>query len=271
LPIRLIAIDLDGTLLDDNSDIPPENIVALRQAHAAGVTVAIASGRMPPLIDPIQDRLAIDMPLIAYNGSRVVGTRAEGRPIIYDRPLAPDVAAFIVDFSKREGHLLNYFLDDRLYGEADGERSRWMAYYVARTGAEYTITDLARFDGRAPNKVILIAETPVRDRLYEYFCKELGARAEVVKTVPEFIEFMDPGVNKGVALPMLAQHCGVSTQEILAIGDQDNDIAMLEAAGIGIAVANANDNVKEAANNVTRRSNNDGGVAEAVRKIVLNE
>ena len=89
---RLIAVDIDGTLLNDQKQIPPENIDALREAQSNGVAVAIASGRMPPLVEPIQDMLGMDCALISYNGGRVVGTRAEGRPVIYDNPLPADVA-----------------------------------------------------------------------------------------------------------------------------------------------------------------------------------
>jgi Cof subfamily protein (haloacid dehalogenase superfamily) len=267
--IRLIAIDIDGTLLNDQKQIPPENIDALRQAQANGVAVAIASGRMPPLIESIQDRLDMDCALISYNGGRVVGKRADGRPVIYDNPLPADIARVFVEYSRREGHLLNFFYNDQLYAECGDNREIYMAQYHKHTGADYCVTDLTQFDGCAPSKVILLTETEVRDRLYDQFVEELGERAAIVKTEPMYLEVMAPGVNKGAALPTLAEYCGITTDEILAIGDADNDTSMVAAAGIGVAVANGSAATLEAADYITEHTNNDGGVAEAVHRFVL--
>ena len=265
---RLIAVDIDGTLLNDQKQIPPENIDALRQAQSNGVAVAIASGRMPPLIEPIQDKLGMDCALISCNGGRVVGTRAEGRPVIYDNPLPADVARHFIEFSQSQGYLLNFFYNDRLYADDGGDREPFRTLYSRHTGAEYYITDLAQFDGCAPSKVILLTAPDLRDQLYDRFVDELGARAAIFKTEPMYLEVMAPGVNKGAALPTLAEYCGISTDEILAIGDADNDTAMIAAAGIGVAVANGSVATRQAADYVTERNNNEGAVAEAVHRFV---
>jgi Cof subfamily protein (haloacid dehalogenase superfamily) len=267
--IRLIALDLDGTLLDDRKDIPPANIEALREAQAAGIRIAIASGRMTPRIVAVEERLGIDTAIIAYNGGKIIGERLKGRPLLLHLPLPAAVADVFIRFSRQSGHLLNFYLEDTLYAE-DGEvRRRFMEIYSGRTGAEYRIVDLSRFLGTAPTKLILLAEPPECDRLLERFRGELGPRASITKSDPEYLEIMAPGVDKGTALPALAEHFGISTEEILAIGDADNDTGMLRRAGVGVAMANATPGARQAAAAVTERSNNEGGVAEAIRRFAL--
>jgi hypothetical protein len=267
--VRLIALDLDGTLLDDRKEIHPDNVAALREAARRGVLVAISSGRMIPRIEPIQDTLGVDCILLAYNGGKVVGTRAEGRPLIHHRPLPADVAAVFIEFSQEHDYLLNFYHDDLLYAEDSPRRRRFMEIYSARTGAEYHIDDLSRWRGKEPTKLILLADPPERDRLHDRFRGELGGRASITKSDPEYLEVMAPGVTKGEGLRSLAAHYGFSTREVLAIGDADNDNPMLEAAGIGVAVANASESARRAARYLTERTNNDGAVGEAVRRFVL--
>src|SRR5262245_47113896 len=105
--IRLIALDVDGTLLDDQKRLPPANRDALQKVHALGVRVAIASGRMIPSIEPVERLLGIDCAIIAYNGGKVVSTRAEGRQVLQHRPLNPVVAEKLIRFSKDHDYLLN--------------------------------------------------------------------------------------------------------------------------------------------------------------------
>jgi HAD superfamily hydrolase (TIGR01484 family) len=145
-----------------------------------------------------------------------------------------------------------------------------MEIYARRTGAEYHIEgDLRRFIGVEPTKLILLASPEERDRLHDDFRARLASRAFITKSDPEYLEIMAPGVDKGAALRLIAGHYGVPESSVLAVGDADNDIGMLGAAGRGIAMANASPHVKAAARGVTERTNNEGGVAEAVRRWAL--
>lgn len=266
---RLIAFDLDGTLLDDRKAVPPANVRALQEAQAQGVDIAIASGRMTPRIEPIAEQLGVDCVIIAYNGARVVGKRAEGRPTIDDRPVPADIAKLFIEFSREQGYLLNFYVDDRLYAEDDGDHRWFRDLYSSRTGAEYHLGDLSRFDGVPPTKLILLAEPEEVQRLREHFSGELGNRASITRSEAEYLEIMAPGVDKGTALPAIARHHGITCEEILAVGDADNDAELIRQAGIGIAVANATEKCKSLADAITERTNNEGAVAEAVYRFVL--
>ena len=268
--IKLIALDIDGTLLDDSKDLPPANREALSEASRRGVRIAIASGRMTSTIVPIEEMLGIDCIIMAYNGARIVGPKSEGRPLIAYRPLPADVAEIFIRFSRDHRYPLNFYHDEKLYAAERFAHQPLTELYSSRTSAAYDLVpDLDRFLGVSPTKLILLADPPDRDRLYEEFRAMLGSRAFITKSEPEYLEVMDSGVDKGSGLLSIAQHYGVALEETMAIGDGQNDLEMIIKAGWGVAMANSRPQVKAAARVVTERTNNDGGVAEAVERWVL--
>lgn len=268
---KLLAIDIDGTLLDDSKRLPPENRAALEEVVRQGVVVAIASGRMTPTIEPIQDLLGIDCILIAYNGAKVVDTRARGRSVIFHRPVPSDVAELLIRLSKERGHLLNFYYEERLYAEDRPEVRPFRDLYSSRTGAVYHTEDLARFLGKSPTKLIVVDRPEVCDRLREELRPLLDSRAVLTKSEREYLEVLAPGVNKGTALERIALHERIPMSRTYAIGDAENDVELVRRAGFGIAVANAVREVKDAAKGVTERTNNEGAVAEAVRRWLLSD
>lgn len=268
--IRLVALDIDGTLVDDQKRLPEANREALQAALRAGVRVAIASGRMTPRIEAIEELLGVDCVIVAYNGAKVVTPRTEGRETLSHCPLPAEVAEFFIDYSHANDHLLNFYHDDQLFAQDGERRRRFMDIYAGRTGAEYqTRPNLDEFRGVSPTKLILLADPPERDRLHDHFREEFGDRAFITKSDPEYLEIMAPGVHKGVGLATLARHYGFTCENILAVGDAENDLGLLESAGIGVAVANADPKVKAVADFVTERTNNEGAVAEAIERWVL--
>ncbi len=269
--IRLIALDVDGTLLDDQKQLPAANREALRAARARGVEIAIASGRMIPTIEPIETLLGLDCSIIAYNGGKVVSCRATGRRCLAHNPLSAGIAERLIRFSLEHGYLLNFYHEDVLYADRSVRRGEeFRAIYSGRTGAKYHLTDLDGLRGTSPTKLILLSSPPDCDRLQREFSAEFRSDVNVTRSDPEYLEFMAPGVDKGSALPVLAGDQGIAVEEILAMGDADNDLELVSRAGLGVAVGNARPRVKAAARRVTQRSNNDGAVAEAVERWVLN-
>jgi Cof subfamily protein (haloacid dehalogenase superfamily) len=221
-------------------------------------------------IEPLEAELGVDCVIIAFNGAMVVGRRGEGRPRIAYRPLAADVSDDMIDFCRSEGFLLNYYLGDDLYGEDAARYERFRDLYTKRTGAEFRLVhDIGQFRGTAPTKLIVMADPGDRERLYERFRVELDGRAFVTRSEPEYLEIMGPHVDKGAALREIAQHYGVAPEETLAVGDSHNDVELLQVAGTSVAMANAPERVREIAQHVTTRSNNDAGVAEALKRWIL--
>lgn len=268
--IRLIVLDVDGTLVNDRKEVPPVNLRALKAAREKGVEIAIGSGRMIPSIELLQDRLdGLDCALIAYNGGKVVGKRSERRPVIAHRPLPADLAAELIDFGRERGLPVNFYHDDLLQCDRQNEGNPLVDIYHGRTGSVFTWCDLDEFKGREPTKLIILAEPQERNELYREFAEKLMGVANVMKTDPEYLEFMALGVDKSTALPALAEHLDCEISQILAVGDADNDAQMLQEAGVGVAVANANDSILDLAPHITERTNNEGAVAEAVDRFVF--
>jgi len=230
-PIRLIALDLDGTLFNKDKTISPRNRSALRRASDAGVVIALASGRMTDCISPAADALGIDCPIIAYNGGMVRGLAADGRPVLFHRPLTARYCDELIDFC-RGRYLLNVYYDDTLYAEEMPELRRFSEIYATRTGAVYEyVPDLGPFAGRDATKAVIIADPPERERLYEEWSPRWGDETTIVKTDPEYLEFMERGTDKGVALAGLCDSLGVPPEAAMACGDGDNDAEMLVRRG----------------------------------------
>ncbi len=267
---RLLAVDMDGTLLNDEHEIPETNRQALRKAVEAGVRLAIASGRMTPRIDPLIEQLGLDPIVISYNGAKILAPRHEGRQTLFHKPVPVDVAKRLIEFSREENLLLNFYHEDRLFAEDGPKRRPLIDLYTERTGAEYVIVeDLSRFIATPPTKLILLTEPARIDEIYEMFKEEFGGRAFVTKSQPEYLEIMAAGVDKGSGLEFMAAHYGLTTDEIVGVGDARNDLELVRGAGLGVAVANAVDELKAAADAVTERTNNEGAVAEVIERWFL--
>lgn len=271
--IRLIALDLDGTLLDDNGDIPEENIKVLKEFAQRNVIVALSSGRMTDCVSPTADRIGIDCPLIVYNGAMVRGRKSENRKVIYHNPLPSRYGDMLINYCLRERFHLNYYLNDTLYAQRDESLKKYALIYATQTGAKFNfLEDLTCLKGNAPTKLILITDVHNeeafrrRDYQYNYFLKKLGESVNLFKTNPEYLEFLKKGVDKGIGLKKLAEFYEIERESIIAFGDGENDIEMLKAAGIGVALSNAKEKVKRVADQVLPWDNNGAGVAKFLLK-----
>lgn len=267
--IQAVVTDIDDTLLGDRKEMPAVNAVALKRVASRGIPVVLASGRMTPCIEPFYDRIGIDGPVMAYNGALLRTTRGEGRKTLYHQPLGAEVVSLLIDYALAHAVQLNLYQDDVLYGHDSPDLKPARDIYMRRTGAVYRLTDLRRFKNCTSCKAIFIAPNEERDRLYGEFSSTLKARATLARTDPEYLEFTAPGVHKGVSLQALARHYGLDLARIMAIGNGDNDVDMVAAAGYGVAVQNATDAVKQAAGYVTRARAGDGAVAEIVQQLLL--
>jgi Cof subfamily protein (haloacid dehalogenase superfamily) len=267
--IRLIALDLDGTLLDDEKRVPDANREALREAARRGTTIALASGRMTDCIVPTALAVGVDCAIISYNGGMARGRAAEGRPVLFHRPLEARYGRELIEYC-RGRHLLNFYHDDVLYAEETAALRRFSEIYATRTGAAYTfVPDLGPFAGCSPTKAVIITDPAERDRLYDEWVARWRGEAHIVRTDPEYLEFLDINANKGVALAGLCEALGLPAAEAMALGDGDNDAEMLRAAGLGVAVANASDRTKAAADVVSRLRYDECAVADAVERYAL--
>jgi len=257
-PPKLAAIDLDGTLLGATHTVSAANAEALREATRQGMHIVLASGRQFATIDVFARQIGLpaESPIIAYNGAMI---RTHGGETWCHQPLAADASRIIVHFCAGHGYHLNYYLNDALYVKED---TAWGRLYQKRTGTIPHVTgDLTQFDGQQPTKLLLINTNETTDHLLEHFQAEFGDSLYITKTEDEYLEFMDPRVNKGAALAEIARHLGLKASECAAFGDSYNDIPMLEWAGIGVAMENARPELKAVADIQAAAADSDGVAA----------
>lgn len=261
---KMIAIDMDDTLLTDDLSITEGTKAALEAAMAKGVVVTIATGRMFASAKQTADRLGLRVPLITYQGALV--KHAADETVIYERYVPKDVVERVFDYAERHVIHLQAYYNDVLVAKEENEK---LVAYSKLSNIPYEIEpDFAKLADKPFPKLLMIDDPDKLDRVWSDLQAIVGKQAHITKSKPNFLEIMHPEGTKGHALRFLAKHYGCDTSEIIAIGDSYNDREMIEAAGLGVAMENAVEPLKAIADYVTR-SNNDEGVRHVIEKFVL--
>ncbi|HRJ26347.1 MAG TPA: Cof-type HAD-IIB family hydrolase [Fimbriimonadaceae bacterium] len=264
--IRMIALDLDGTLLTDERRPHPRVKDAIRVALQAGLHVVLASGRSPKTLRPIQQELELEGPVVACNGSYVLSQEGE---CLFDRRVSDRVRETVSAYARQEQVQFFLYLQDQVLVF---EELEWLAEYVRRVKIdEFRHEPWDRLGEFQPTKVLLM-DQPDRIQAHRSFLEpELGPEeCEVTVSEPVYLEFLPAGVTKAAGLQALADHCGLASDEVAAIGDYHNDLEMLRWCGYSGAVDNAHPEILSAVNRVFP-SNNHGGVADFIFSIVYNQ
>lgn len=263
--VRMITIDLDGTLLRSDGSVSDRTVRTLQAARDKGVVVAIATGRMYQTARPYGERLHLgDSPLLLFAGGLI--ETLESKKILFQQTIPQQAAQELVDLARERGWQMQTYIDDVLRVARDDE---WIRDYERITHSQAVICgdEFYCVQGGC-NKLLSRGshdELLARRALIE---KTFPGRFNVLFSAPTFLEIMPQGVDKGKGIRRLGELYGITADEIMALGDSQNDLDMLKAAGFPVAMANAADEVKAIASYVTA-SNNDDGVAAAVEKFVL--
>lgn len=273
--IKMIGLDLDGTLLTDKKELTDRTKAALRRAIELGITVLVASGR-PWMGVPEELR---NFPGMRYaltsNGARIIDTKDDR--VIEEHLLSPELALKALAVCGKYDTLQEVYFDGQGYAPEDQmayvekyHRNPSMCEYMRKTRLPVKdIRKLVEQENRGLDKVqALFADMDERETAWKELEQEKGL--ELVGSLQYNIEINATGVNKGTGLVNLGRMLGIRREEIMAFGDGDNDIAMLREAGFGVAMANADEQVKAAADYITL-SNEEEGVAEAIERLVLKQ
>ncbi|MCR8636913.1 Cof-type HAD-IIB family hydrolase [Paenibacillus radicis (ex Xue et al. 2023)] len=261
---KMLAIDIDDTLINDEKEITAGTKQALEQALAQGVTVTLATGRMYASAKQLASQLGLNVPLITYQGS-LVKNAIDGK-ILYERSVPVEAAHYLFDYCERNDlHLQTYF-DDILYAK---ERNEKIEAYAALSKIPFTVYPNFKELADKPSTKLLIIDDPAKlDEIAIELRKEIGHLVHITKSKPHFLEIIHHEGTKGDALRYLAGQYGYDMAEVISIGDSWNDHELLEAAGFGVAMGNAVDSLKKIADYITF-SNNEDGVKHVVEKFVL--
>ncbi len=264
-PPALIAIDLDGTLIGPSLTIDERNRQAIERIGALGSTVCLASGRLFSAARPFANELRLLGPMIVLNGAAIYDAASGAR--VYSQPLPAPIALLAYDELKAAGFHLQLYFGDRLYLDQMNDAARG---YLELSRVEPVMVDDLRLllDGAPPDETgpmkVLAIDTPARVAEYlPQLAASLGDSAQVFRSLPHYLEVTDPSADKGHALGWLAKSMGLEIADLAAIGDGDNDVPMLRAAGHSFAVGNASPAARAAAQRVVA-SQDKCGVAEAL-------
>lgn len=262
MAIKLIAADMDGTLLNDRKEITPRTLAAVRAAMAAGALFVLNSGRMPESVLPYARQLQVNAPIICYNGALTCGQRdGEALDAI---PLPLTSAREILRYAERKGLYIQGFWGDRFYCEKYTPKTEEYEEKAAVT-AVVCGRPLSEVIDRDAYKLLVIVDEGQMPGMLADFRQRYSAVANCAASSSTYLEIVSPKANKGDAMLKLAASRGIVPEEIMAFGDELNDLSMLRAAGEGYAMANAKDEVREKAA-CFAPANSEDGLAQVLEK-----
>lgn len=262
----MIAIDLDGTLLDSQKRLHPETVRVIAEVKRRGIMVTIATGRTLGSARPYAEKLGIELPLITYNGAHIAAIT--GRQTIEKTVMPMELAGAMIGELEHAGCYVKLYGDDHLYVQ---ERTRETVDFSRRFGVPFTAVGKYKLAGLPVNplKVTVIERTGLIDQAWRIL-QTWKDKFTISRDGEYGIEIMAKMVNKGAALEKLCGLLAVSLEDVMAIGNEGNDVEMIARAGVGVAMGNAYDELKSLAALVTG-TNDDLGVAHVLRKYILQE
>lgn len=268
LSYKIVALDMDGTLLNDKKEITNETKNVIMQARNKGVKVVLASGRpLEGLKNYLNELNLIDNNefVLSYNGCLVQETKTS--QIICEVGLKGSDLKYMYNLSKEIGVNIHAFSPQ--IGLMTPKISKYTEVEANINKIDINIIDFDKIDDNDDIvKVMMIDEPEILDEAIKKLPQSIYEDYTVVKSAPFFLEFINKNADKGKGLEALAKHLNVKREEIIAIGDAENDLAMIEYAGLGVAMGNGCDKVKNAADVVTL-SNEENGVANIIKEYIL--
>jgi Cof subfamily protein (haloacid dehalogenase superfamily) len=269
---KLLALDLDKTLLNNKHEITQRNYDALKKCKEKGIYVVLASGREVETIDRFSDELDIYDPIIACVGAIVCGEKKDGkRELLYHQPLPVGIVDEVMTFTRSMEWCLTVHYPDKILAL---EQDKYTDIYHNQTGATFTFVDgfyqiIAKTQ---PTKLIIVVDVEIREHVYQQFLQKWGAKANITKTNPEYVEVNAKGVDKGVALTELCRILDIPLSQTMAFGDNYSDLPMLAVSGGKVLMDNASDDIKadlkgRFSDLIIAPSNEDDGVAYIIESM----
>ncbi|HEX6122443.1 MAG TPA: Cof-type HAD-IIB family hydrolase [Ktedonobacterales bacterium] len=267
-PYHLIALDVDGTLLDSAHRLRPRVIAAVRAAHAAGLAITLATGKLLPSVEPLLDALGVGGPQITLNGAATI--IRETRDVLRFCPLAEAERRAVIAAVRAADPdvLISHFTQDAIYMDRAHPLISILTEYGE--GPPVLVPDLLGDDLPPAGKILLSGPPERLARLRATVAPRFAGRVTVTTTTPDFLEFFALDAGKGLALAALRAELGLPRTSVIAIGDGENDLPLLREAGLAVAMANGAAATRAAAHVVTA-SHDEDGVALFLERLLRGE
>ena len=263
--IKMIATDIDGTILNWSGEFSPRVVECIKELTAQGIKVVLVTGRMNAAASKIAKDLGLQTPVVSYQGGLIkeINNRCD---TLYQSDVNSNTAKSIIQWARKNNVHINLYMNDVLYVEEDNET---IQRYTKARFINYKVCSFDDLEIKNVNKILGI-DFNNADRVTNWVSelKEKHPNLYIVKSTPYFCEIAENTATKGCAVKFLQNLWDIKKEETLAIGDQDNDIELLKSAGIKVAMGNASDALKQYADYITDHVDEDGWV-KALEKYCL--
>lgn len=265
---QIIVLDLDGTLTNSQKEITPKTKERLMQIQEEGKTVVLASGRPTPGVQPLADELKLQEYggyILSFNGAKIINCRT--REVVYNKTVPMEYLPMLYDYAvKKNLGILSYTDTDIILGNGTNEYTKLEAKINHLPMQE--IENFVEYIDFPENKFLMTGDPELIFGAQKELRQQIGERLNIFRSEPFFLEIMPPRVDKAYSLGKLLEFLERDKADMICCGDGFNDLSMIQFAGLGVAMANAQKEVKEAADFITY-SNDEDGVAHVVEKFML--
>ncbi len=265
---KLLVLDLDGTLTNSRKEITPQTLDTLIQAQKLGVKVVLASGRPTYGVAPIANKLQLadfEGYILSYNGGEIVDWKT--KQVLYENILEPEILPYLYECAQKYNFAIVTYHNEFVITEhpEDEYVQKEAILNVMQLQKVSNFLNAIQFSVAKcmivgePSKLVLLEK-----EMYEHLKERMG----VYRSEPYFLELVPKGIDKAQSLSILLKKLDISREEVIACGDGFNDLSMIKFAGLGVAMENAQDIVREHADYITFSNDNDG-VAHVIKEFIL--
>lgn len=264
---KILFTDMDGTLLNSDKQVSPSLRELLSRMIGAGNRLVLSSGRTQSSIEKAMQRIGLSFPhmlLISTNGNAVYD--CDAKRFLFQKTVPVEIAQGIIDLAHKHGLHIQSYTDTHVVCEQDNTE---LAFYKKGTGMDCIIAkDIMRTVGQPPCKLLAISleNRSLLEPLRREAMEKYGDTITALFSCDQYLEFFDKTAGKGNAVRYVCDYLNVPLANAVAAGDAENDISMLNAAGTGVAMANADPLVKEHADYITEHDNDHDGLADAIHR-----
>lgn len=265
---KIIFLDLDGTLTNDEKKVTPKTKEALLKMQEQGHIVALASGRPTPGMVQLAEELELEKYggyILSFNGGKIINWKTKETIFenVMDRKYIPDLIKYA-----RQNNLGLITYDDKhaLVATRMDKYIALEALFINKIPAY--MMDVVKYVDYNPNKCLFTANPEISEYHEKRIAEKFGDKLGIYRSSDYFIEVMPKGIDKAASIKVLIETLGIPRENTIACGDGYNDLSMIQYAGIGVAMENAVDVVKAEADDITA-SNNHDGIAQVIEKYIL--